>query len=83
MSNSGRLKQVLLAVAERNGWDWQVEVVYSPDHMLVETEEIVVTADSEVLNRCGRWFNMAEAIRETEIDDCFLVDLSLRGQVRV
>jgi len=33
--------------------------VPDPDAVLTRSEEIVATADAAILDRCGRWFNLA------------------------
>ena len=75
VSNSGRLKGILLKGAEEQHWNWQVEVVYNPDEKLAESEDVVATSDSEILNRCGSWFNLAGAVVEESVEEAFLVDL--------
>lgn len=61
VSNSGRLAQLLRVLAASRGWPWTVETVASPDFILKESREIVVTADSAILDRCERWFDLASA----------------------
>jgi len=76
VSNSGRLKTVMLEVAARSGWPWKVEVVPSPDRVLIESGEIVATSDSAILDRCGRWFNLARAVVAARVPQAFVVELS-------
>ena len=76
VSNSGRLKILILQMAEEQKWDWQVDVVFSPDGVLARTDEIVATSDSDILNRCKRWFNLTGEIINTYIQNVFLVDFS-------
>jgi hypothetical protein len=59
VSNSGRLKQVMQEIAASADWSWQVELVADPDPLLCQTDEIVATADSLILNHCRAWFNLA------------------------
>jgi hypothetical protein len=49
-------------VATERGWPWQVECVQKPDEVLAATDEIIVTADSVVLDRCQRWFNLTREV---------------------
>jgi hypothetical protein len=66
VSNSGRLKQILLEMAHEGGWDWKAELVPDPDAILSEATECVVTADSGILDRCRAWRHLAgEALAET------------------
>jgi hypothetical protein len=79
VSNSGRLKQVILAAAATAGWDWQVELVHDPDQVLKGSDQIVATSDSAILDVCGRWLNLAQlAIRE-EVPQANVVDLVAEG----
>ncbi len=59
VSNSGRLKQLIQECSKREGREWQVELVSNPDRELANCDEIVVTSDSEILNRCTHWFPLA------------------------
>jgi len=79
ISNSGRLKKSIEEWAAAGGWPWQVELVASPDRDLVASSAIVATADSGVLDRCGRWFNLARAVVEASAPEAWMVDLSGRG----
>ncbi len=62
VSNSGRLKKIIEDLAGRRGWAWRVELVHDPDAELIQSDAIVATADSGILDLCGTWFNLA---RET------------------
>ncbi|MBN2474863.1 MAG: DUF434 domain-containing protein [Pirellulales bacterium] len=62
VSNSGRLKGVMEELAAAHGWPWRIELAPNPDHLLAETDQVAVTADSGILDRCKAWFNLA---RET------------------
>ena len=59
VSNSGRLRNIMAELAEQRGWDWTIQLVQSPDRDLARSDHIIATADSAVLDRCGRWFNLA------------------------
>jgi hypothetical protein len=76
VSNSGRLKGVIEAVARANGWSWRVELVFDPDKVLVAArDELVVTADSVILDGCGAWLSLARAV-VSECPGAWVVDLS-------
>jgi hypothetical protein len=76
ISNSGRLKQAIDALASEAGWAWDVELVPSPDRTLVDSESIIATADSGVLDRCERWFNLAREVVEASMPGAWIIDLS-------
>ncbi|MCK4628090.1 MAG: DUF5616 domain-containing protein, partial [Sedimentisphaerales bacterium] len=76
VSNSGRLKTILLQLADENNWNWDVNIVTNPDPILSDSHEIVATSDSIILNRCQRWFNFVGSVINDYIPDAFVVDLS-------
>jgi len=76
VSNSGRLKTMLRQIAESQGWNWTVELVADPDSILQETEELVATADSGILDACRRWLNLARATIEGKVSAARVLDLS-------
>jgi len=76
VSNSGRLKTLLLEAAGSHGWPWQVDVVYGPDAELAASEAIVVTADRVVLDRCRGWLNLARRTINARVPGAWVVDLS-------
>jgi hypothetical protein len=76
VSNSGRLKAVIEDVARANAWPWRVELVFDPDKILAAArDDLVVTADSVILDGCGPWLSLARAV-VSELPDVWLVDLS-------
>ena len=79
VSNSGRLKTLLLQIASERAWSFSVQIVSSPDHVLTASTEIIATADSAVLDRCRRWFNFARVVIDTAVSDAWIVDLSTVG----
>lgn len=79
VSNSGRLRTIMNDLARERGWDWTIELAADPDAILSESDEIVVTADSQILDRCARWCSLAKAIVETRIDDAWILNLDDAG----
>lgn len=75
VSNSGRLRGLIVETAQQRGWDWKAELSLNPDAALVELSDVVATADSVVLDRCGRWVSLAEHIVRERIPSRWLVDL--------
>lgn len=78
VSNSGRLKQMLLEFALSAGFNWQVELINNPDRYLVEESDIVVSSDSWVLDHCTKWANLTDYIfARLGLEDIWLLDLHL------
>ena len=78
VSNSGRLKTLILRNGQRaNGWNMEVELVFSPDHELSHTENPMATSDGIVLDRCRAWVNLARHIIDgNAIPNANMVDLN-------
>jgi hypothetical protein len=75
VSNSGRLKSFLLENAEISNWNWEVELAYNPDNELIESNELVVSSDSLVINKSKGWFNLAGEIVQKNIPEANIIDL--------
>jgi hypothetical protein len=58
VSNSGRIRALVLQTAGDRAIDWTVELVADPDRLLEQSMEIVSTADSGILDEGPRWFNL-------------------------
>ncbi len=80
VSNSGRLKTLLRETGEARAWPWQVELVASPDRVLREAAGetgavVVATSDSAILDACGAWVDLAQAVVGVACGDARIVDL--------
>ena len=62
VSNSGRLKKLIAQYAEDKGLSWTVELAQNPDKLLAESENIIATSDSVILDHCQKWLNLARII---------------------
>ena len=78
VSNSGRLKGYLLKIAAARGWNWSVELSNNPDQQLIASPAIAASADSVVLDRCGRWANLTARLVDEHVSRAWIVDLSTR-----
>ena len=79
VSNSGRLKQIILSTSSENGWPWRVELVADPDAILCEAECTVATADSGILDRCKSWFNLARNVVSENVADAWVLELQIEN----
>jgi hypothetical protein len=76
VSNSGRLKTILEQIAAAHGWNWEVRLVPDPDKILRDTDQLVATADSGILDECGRRLNLARAAVERRVPNARVIELS-------
>jgi hypothetical protein len=76
VSNSGRLKTLIGELSRKNEWDWEIELLPSPDTKLIKTDLTAASSDSVVLDGCKRWVNLARAIIEEKVPEARLIDLS-------
>lgn len=58
VSNSGRIKQIILDFAIENNLNWEVELEFNPDKYLAENKDIIVSSDAWILDHCKNWFNL-------------------------
>jgi len=73
VSNSGRLKTMLLEISAENEFDWEVELVYSPDKVLAESKNIVVSSDAWILGQAEKWFNLGSYLIENHISNANVI----------
>ena len=76
VSNSGRLKTLMVKLAAENNWNWDIELLPSPDAELIKTDALAATSDSVILDKCKRWTNLTRAIIEEKLPNTWLIDLS-------
>jgi hypothetical protein len=76
VSNSGRLKTCIRELATAAGWNMSVELSFNPDKILAETEHVIATSDSVVLDRCRQWVNLSREIISSRLPQTWLLDLS-------
>jgi hypothetical protein len=79
VSNSGRLKTQLRRISEANSWGWEIELVPDPDPILCQCRHVVASADSQVLDACQDWLNLARWAIETRVEAAWVIDLSGRS----
>jgi hypothetical protein len=77
VSNSGRLAAAIRGVARDESWPWEAELAFNPDALLAASLEIVGTADSAILDRGPRWFNLARVVVERSIPAARIIDLEV------
>ena len=77
VSNSGRLKSLIIEMAASAGWNVTAELVFNPDRTLWESGHVVATSDSVILDRCHSWLNLTRHIISEHIPAARIVDLSL------
>ena len=76
VSNSGRIRSLLLEVAATLSKDWSVELVDDPDPVLRKSPEIVATSDSAILDACTGWLNLAREVIQAHCPLAKVIDLS-------
>lgn len=69
VSNSGRLKTLLMNISRRENFNWKVLLVNNPDKILAESKAVIITSDSWILDRVSRWFNMGAYLIENQIPE--------------
>jgi hypothetical protein len=76
VSNSGRLCARVRALAEQAALPWEASVVPDPDRLLMQSAQVVASADARILDADVRWFNLARCVVERCVPAACLIDLS-------
>ncbi len=79
VSNSGRLRSMMTRTLTDSPIRWRIELVDNPDPVLAACDGPVATSDSWILDRCGRWVNLAAEIVEHCVRDAWRIDLRDRA----
>ncbi|OCA76856.1 hypothetical protein BBH99_11955 [Chryseobacterium contaminans] len=66
VSNSGRIKQLILDFAIENQLNWDVQLQFSPDKFLAESSGIIISSDAWILDHCKVWFNLIDYLIKEE-----------------
>ena len=76
VSNSGRLKTLLYEIADQKDWDWEVDLFNNPDAQLIESEEVVISSDSMVIDGATRWSNLGRYLIDNYIPNATVIHFS-------
>jgi hypothetical protein len=79
VSNSGKLRRLLLDVSEGQGWGYLVELAPNPDKVLSRGTGVVVSSDSAVLDACGPWFNLVRPVVEGFLPEAWIIHMGSGG----
>jgi hypothetical protein len=71
VSNSGRLAAMIRKVVPA----WVAETIPDPDSVLAASDAVVATADAGILDRRGKWINLARVLIEAGVSERSVVDL--------
>ncbi len=75
VSNSGRLKQIILQIAGSHNWDWEAALYYNPDNVLSGQAEPTASSDSVILDGAAQWFNLARYVVNLFVPDALVLPL--------
>jgi hypothetical protein len=76
VSNSGRVRALIQEISDRRGWPWEISLTDSPDReILARVGCIAATSDGPVLDRCGSWVPLTEAVVKVHAPGAWIVDL--------
>ena len=75
VSNSGRLRGTIEAMAAAAGWSWQVELADNPDRAIVATGWVAASTDAWLLDTCPHWVCLPDAVVAQAGVSPWIVDL--------
>jgi hypothetical protein len=73
VSNSGRLKGIIESAEKKT--PTQVKLFNNPDAELIQSEQIVATSDSNVLDKAKIWVNLTEFVIGNYVKNVCIIDL--------
>ena len=76
VSNSGRLKALLLTAAGAAGWPWTVALTDGTDRVVAEAPDVVASSDSWILDRDVPWIDLPAMVLQLHKAAPWLVRLS-------
>lgn len=76
VSNSGRLKSIMMDLSREQNWNWNVQLEYSPDKVLIHQKEIIVTSDGIILDNVKSWCNALKWIIK-ELNNTQIINYSV------
>jgi hypothetical protein len=76
VSNSGRLKTLIRKIAVNHGWNWEIQLVTSPDAVLIKGDTIAVSSDSVVIDGCKKWVNLTGEIIKVKLPSSKIIDFA-------
>jgi hypothetical protein len=77
VSNAGRLASRMRALAATHAWPWHVLLVPSADAVLTQTDAIVATSDSGILDAAVRWCDLAAAVVAQQVPEAWCLALDV------
>ncbi|MGA2915058.1 MAG: DUF434 domain-containing protein [Sedimentisphaerales bacterium] len=73
VSNSGRLKKIIESAQTKI--PTQVKLFNNPDTELIQSDQIVTTSDSDVLDKAKQWVNLTKFIIGNYVKNTCIIDL--------
>lgn len=74
ISNSERVKKMLLEVSDKHEFNWTVEMVNNPDKVLAKDCKIVVSSDGWVIDHAENWFNLGSYLINNELENLNILE---------
>ncbi len=74
VSNSGRLKSLIIEIAKNYYLSVEVEVIYDVDRVL-EKKDGVISSDAIILDKCISWFNLNDWIIDRYVQQAWVFEM--------
>ncbi len=76
VSNSGRLRTLMLEIAGAHDWPWEITLGSQVDKSLAQSSAVVVTSDGWILDRAARWTSIGDLLQRRTGAEDRVIDLS-------
>ncbi|MEM6804024.1 MAG: DUF434 domain-containing protein [Bacteroidota bacterium] len=75
ISNSGRLRHMMLEIAQAHEFTWEIDLVNNPDKAIAELEgHVAISSDGWILDESESWFNLNRYIID-QLPEANVLDL--------
>lgn len=74
VSNSGRLKTKLMELSRNHAFNWEVELVFDPDKVLIQSPNIIISSDGWILSQAQKWFNLSSYLIAQHLQEANVIE---------
>ena len=74
VSNSGRLKSLIIEIAKNYNLSVEVEIIYDVDKVL-EKKDGVISSDAIILDKCISWFNLNDWMIDRYVQQAWVFEM--------
>lgn len=75
VSNSGRLAALVAQTGKETTIKWHTKLENQTDNKVSQSDGVVISSDSQIVTKCGKWFNLSSYIIDKHMKEKWLIDI--------